>query len=305
MVPGLWLSTSAFTMLSITRATGSAPGVTTVDYVAVDRSARGRVPGRDSEGAVTVPARNGRRSVVEGVPDQPLAARWSPEPDHRGQVPPRPAAERYVPARPVPPRPVPAGPVAVFFDSRELAGRYGWIVALMSSFADRRLVRGVVALSTLTIGAVAVLEIFGGYRATSPTTLGLQVGAATYAVLAGVWWLWTEWPRLGQLFAYLCLSDVAITVATLSADLPVQLMVGKSAFLAITGLLAGFFLDGWMLATHLLLATGGATGIAVLAVLDGAPAVGVLVVWLPVVTLVLGVPALLYMVARSLRLDLA
>ncbi|GGF96811.1 hypothetical protein GCM10007304_08490 [Rhodococcoides trifolii] len=186
----------------------------------------------------------------------------------------------------------------------ELEGRYEWIVGLMSSFTDERLVRWIIAFFTASMGVCATLEILFGFGATSTFALGVQVGSAAFAFAAALWWLITSWPRLHSAFAFVVLSDIGIAAANLSANMPPAYAVGKTAFFVVLGLFAGVFLDRWMLITHIALAGTAVTGIIGYNMLfQDVPPLGALVVWAPVMSLIIAVPALLYTFVRAVRLD--
>ncbi|MGU3435678.1 hypothetical protein ACNHUS_22010 [Actinomycetes bacterium M1A6_2h] len=186
----------------------------------------------------------------------------------------------------------------------ELEGRYEWIVGLMSSFTDERLVRWIIAFFTASMGVCATLEIMFGFGATSTIGLGVQVGAAAFAFAAALWWLMISWPRLRTLFVFIMLADTGILAANLSANMPPAYAVGKTTFFVVLGLVAGIFLDRWMLFAHV-----ASTGTAVTAIIgynmlfNDVPPLGALVVWAPVMSLILAIPALLYAFVRAVRLD--
>lgn len=186
----------------------------------------------------------------------------------------------------------------------ELEGRYEWIVGLMSSFTDERIVRWIIAFFTASMGVCATLEIMFGFGSTSTIGLGIQVGAAAFAFAAALWWLIISWPRLRTLFVFIMLADVGILAANLSANMPPAYAVGKTSFFVVLGLVAGIFLDRWMLVAHVALVSASVTGIIGYNMLfQDVPPLGALVVWAPVMSLVLAIPALLYTFVRAVRLD--
>ncbi len=185
-----------------------------------------------------------------------------------------------------------------------LESRYEWIVGMMYSFTDERVVRVLIALFTAGMGVCATLEIFFGFAARTQPALGIQIGCGVFAFCAALWWLVTSWPRLWTLFVFVVLADIAIIAANVTVDMPAELAIGKTAFLAVLGLVAGIFLDRWMLLTHLVLTAGGVTAIVVWLVATSAvPVLGAVVVWLPIVSLTIAIPVLLYTFVRSVRLD--
>lgn len=185
-----------------------------------------------------------------------------------------------------------------------LESRYEWIVGMMYSFADERVVRVLVALFTAGMGVCATLEILFGFGAQTPPALGIQIGCAAFAFSAALWWLVISWPRLWSMFVFVVLADIGIIAANLSANIPPEFAIGKTAFLAVLGLVAGVFLDRWMLITHMALSAGGVTGIiGWLLVTSDVPVLGALVVWVPVTALTLAIPTLLYTFVRAVRLD--
>lgn len=189
-------------------------------------------------------------------------------------------------------------------DLGELERRYEWIVGLMSSFTDERLVRWIIAFFTAAMGVCATLEILYGFGATNPIALGVQIGSAIFAFTAALWWTVTSWPRLRTAFGFVILSDLGIAAANMSANMPPAYAVGKTAFFVVLGLFAGVFLDRWMLLTHI-----GLTGTLVTAIIgynllfQDVPPLGALVVWAPVMSLIVALPALLYTFVRAVRLD--
>ncbi|MGB6181226.1 MAG: hypothetical protein WBF79_08305, partial [Rhodococcus sp. (in: high G+C Gram-positive bacteria)] len=186
----------------------------------------------------------------------------------------------------------------------ELESRYEWIVGLMSSFTDERVVRIIVAFFTASMGVCATLEILFGFRATSPLAFGFQIGTAVFAYAAALWWLVITWPKLRTAFAFIIIADIMIATANISANIPPEYAVGKTAFLVVLGLLAGVFLDRWMLATHILLVAGLITGIiAYNMIFEGVPPLGALVVGAPVISLAFAIPIMLYTFVRAIRLD--
>jgi hypothetical protein len=154
------------------------------------------------------------------------------------------------------------------------------------------------------MGVCATLEILYGFGGTTTFTVGVQIGCAAFAFAAALWWTVTSWPRLHTAFAFVVLSNLGILAANLSADMPPAYAVGKTTFFVVLGLFAGVFLDRWMLATHIAIA-----GIAVTSIIgynmlfEDVPPLGALVVWAPVMSLVIAVPALLYTFVRAVRLD--
>ncbi|MGN7132729.1 hypothetical protein ACTHQY_05580 [Rhodococcoides corynebacterioides] len=185
-----------------------------------------------------------------------------------------------------------------------LESRYEWIVGMMYSFTDERVVRIVIAFFTAAMGVCATLEILFGFGARTQPALGIQIGCAAFAFTAALWWLVTSWPRLWTAFVFVVLADIGIIAANLSADMPPEFAIGKTAFLAVLGLFAGVFLDRWMLAVHLVLSAGGVTAIIAWLLFTGdVPVLGALVVWAPVSALCVAIPALLYTFVRAVRLD--
>lgn len=186
----------------------------------------------------------------------------------------------------------------------ELEARYEWIVGLMSSFTDQRVVRWIIAFFTASMGVCATLEILYGFGGTTTFTVGVQIGCAAFAFAAALWWTVTSWPRLHTAFAFVVLSNLGILAANLSADMPPAYAVGKTTFFVVLGLFAGVFLDRWMLATHIAIAGVAVTSIIGYNMLfEDVPPLGALVVWAPVMSLVIAVPALLYTFVRAVRLD--
>lgn len=186
----------------------------------------------------------------------------------------------------------------------ELEERYEWVVGLMSSFTDERVVRAIVAVFSLSMAVCATLEILFGFGARTQPALGIQIASAVFAFLAAVWWSFIRWPRLRPTFVFVILSDLFILAATVTADMPPEYAVGKLAFFAVLGLFAGVFLDRWMLAAHVIVCSLSVTGVVAYNVaFQGVPLLGALVVWVPVMSLVLAIPALLYLFVRSTRLD--
>lgn len=185
-----------------------------------------------------------------------------------------------------------------------LESRYEWIVGMMYSFTDERVVRVLIALFTAGMGVCATLEIFFGFAARTQPALGIQIGCGVFAFCAALWWLVISWPRLWTLFVFVVLADIGIIAANVTVDMPAELAIGKTAFLAVLGLVAGIFLDRWMLLTHLMLTAGGVTAIvAWLVATSSVPVLGAVVVWLPIVALTIAIPVLLYTFVRSVRLD--
>ena len=103
---------------------------------------------------------------------------------------------------------------------------------------------------------------------------------------------------------FVVLADIGIVAANLTADMPPEFAIGKTAFLAVLGLVAGIFLDRWMLATHMVLSAGGVTAIIGWKLFTtDVPVLGAMVVWVPVVALTIAIPVLLYTFVRAVRLD--
>ena len=185
-----------------------------------------------------------------------------------------------------------------------LESRYEWIVGMMYSFTDERVVRVLIALFTAGMGVCATLEILFGFGARTQPALGIQIGCGVFAFTAALWWLVISWPRLWTLFVFVVLADIGIVAANLTADMPPEFAIGKTAFLAVLGLVAGIFLDRWMLATHMMLSAGGVTAIIGWKLFTTeVPVLGAMVVWVPVVALTIAIPVLLYTFVRAVRLD--
>ena len=185
-----------------------------------------------------------------------------------------------------------------------LESRYEWIVGMMYSFTDERVVRVLIALFTAGMGVCATLEILFGFGARTQPALGIQIGCGVFAFTAALWWLVISWPRLWTLFVFVVLADIGIVAANLTADMPPEFAIGKTAFLAVLGLVAGIFLDRWMLATHMVLSAGGVTAIIGWKLFTtDVPVLGAMVVWVPVMALTIAIPTLLYTFVRSVRLD--
>ncbi|RRQ28563.1 giguanylate cyclase [Rhodococcus sp. Eu-32] len=181
---------------------------------------------------------------------------------------------------------------------------YAWGVALMSSLAVTGIVQKVVALATLAMAVVVTLEMAFGYGATTPIPSGVQWASMIAAYIMGAFWMFGPWPTLKQAFAFVMIADLAIFSATMVADFPPEITLGKTAFLIELGMFVGFFFERWMLATHVVFCILAATVIAVYVVMyEGVSVLMAIVVWSPVVVSIGGFALLLHFAARSMRLE--
>ncbi|MBY6410418.1 giguanylate cyclase [Rhodococcus sp. BP-252] len=181
---------------------------------------------------------------------------------------------------------------------------YAWGVALMSSLAVTGIVQKVVALATLAMAVVVTLEMAFGYGATTPIPSGVQWASMIAAYIMGAFWMFGPWPTLKQAFAFVMIADLAIFSATMVADFPPEITLGKTAFLIELGMFVGFFFERWMLATHVVFCILAATVIAVYVVkYEGVSVLMAIVVWSPVVVSIGGFALLLHFAARSMRLE--
>ncbi|MGA9874041.1 MAG: giguanylate cyclase [Rhodococcus sp. (in: high G+C Gram-positive bacteria)] len=181
---------------------------------------------------------------------------------------------------------------------------YEWGVDLMSSLAVGGIVKKVIALATLSMAVVVTLEMVFGHGATTPVPIFVQWTAMIAAYIMGVFWLVGPWPTLHQAFAFVTTANVAIFSATIVADFPPEITLGKTAFLIEIGMFAGFFFERWMLASHILFCILATTFIAVYVVLyENVPILMAFVVWSPVVVSIGGFVLLLHFAARSMRLE--
>lgn len=181
---------------------------------------------------------------------------------------------------------------------------YEWAVDLMSSLAVEGIVKKVIALATLSMAVIVTLEMVFGYGATTPIPAAVQWTSMIAAYVMGLFWLLGPWPTLNQAFAFVTISNIAIFAATLVADFPPEITLGKSAFLIEIGMFVGFFFERWMLACHILFCILATTFIAVYVVVyEGVAVLMAFVVWSPVVVSIGGFVLLLHFAARSMRLE--
>nr|WP_240930811.1 giguanylate cyclase [Rhodococcus sp. B10] len=174
----------------------------------------------------------------------------------------------------------------------------------MSSLAVTGIVQKVVALATLAMAVVVTLEMAFGYGATTPIPSGVQWASMIAAYIMGAFWMFGPWPTLKQAFAFVMIADLAIFSATMVADFPPEITLGKTAFLIELGMFVGFFFERWMLATHVVFCILAATVIAVYVVkYEGVSVLMAIVVWSPVVVSIGGFALLLHFAARSMRLE--
>ncbi|SNT41993.1 giguanylate cyclase [Rhodococcoides kyotonense] len=181
---------------------------------------------------------------------------------------------------------------------------YAWGIALMSSLAVTGIVQKVIALATLAMAVIVTLEMAFGYGATTPIPSGVQWASMIAAYIMGAFWMFGPWPTLKQAFAFVMIADIAIFSATLVADFPPEITLGKTAFLIELGMFVGFFFERWMLAAHIVFCILATTFIAVYVVLfEGVAILMSIVVWSPVVVSIGGFVLLLHFAARSMRLE--
>lgn len=181
---------------------------------------------------------------------------------------------------------------------------YEWAVDLMSSLAVEGIVKKVIALATLSMAVIVTLEMVFGYGATTPIPIAVQWTSMIAAYVMGLFWLFGPWPTLNQAFAFVTISNVAIFAATIVADFPPEITLGKSAFFIEIGMFVGFFFERWMLACHILLCILATTFIAVYVVVyEGVAVLMAFVVWSPVVVSIGGFVLLLHFASRSMRLE--
>jgi hypothetical protein len=181
---------------------------------------------------------------------------------------------------------------------------YAWGVALMSSLAVTGIVQKVVALATLAMAVIVTLEMAFGYGATTPIPSGVQWASMIAAYIMGAFWMFGPWPTLKQAFAFVMIADLAIFSATMVADFPPEITLGKTAFLIELGMFVGFFFERWMLAAHIVFCILAATVIAVyVVVFEDVSVLMSIVVWSPVVVSIGGFVLLLHFAARSMRLE--
>ncbi|KZF08482.1 MAG: giguanylate cyclase [Rhodococcus sp. (in: high G+C Gram-positive bacteria)] len=181
---------------------------------------------------------------------------------------------------------------------------YQWGVDLMSSLAVQGIVKKVVALATLSMALVVTLEIGFGYGATTPIPTAVQWTSMIAAYIMGLFWLVGPWPTLNQAFAFVVIANIAIFAATIVADFPPEITLGKTAFFIEIGMFVGFFFERWMLAFHVLFCILATSFIAIYVVAYEDVAVLMsFVVWLPVVVSIGGFVLLLHFAARSMRLE--
>nr|WP_296765778.1 giguanylate cyclase [Rhodococcus sp. (in: high G+C Gram-positive bacteria)] len=181
---------------------------------------------------------------------------------------------------------------------------YEWGVDLMSSLAVEGIVKKVIALATLGMAVIVTLEMALGYGATTPIPMAVQWTSMIAAYVMGAFWMFGPWPTLNQAFAFVTIANVSIFSATMVADFPPEITLGKSAFLIELGMFVGFFFERWMLASHILFCAAAATFIAVYVVAyENVSILMAFVVWAPVVVSIGGFVLLLHFAARSMRLE--
>ena len=181
---------------------------------------------------------------------------------------------------------------------------YEWAVDAMESLAVKGIVKVVIAFATLAMAIVVTLEMVFGYGATTPIPSAVQWISMMTAYAMGLFWLFGPWPTLNQAFAFVTIANIAIFSATIVADFPPEITLGKTAFFIEIGMFVGFFFEKWMLAAHILLCVAATTFIAVYVVAYKDVAVLMsFVVWSPVVVSIGGFVLLLHFAARSMRLE--
>lgn len=181
---------------------------------------------------------------------------------------------------------------------------YEWAVDLMFSLAVEGIVKKVIALATLSMAFVVTLEMVFGYGATTPIPTAVQWTSMIAAYVMGGFWLFGPWPTLRQAFTFVVIADLAIVAATLVADFPPDITLGKTAFLIPLGMFVGFFFERWMLLTHAVVCVAGTSFIAVYVVVsESVPVLMAVVIWAPVVVSIAGFDLLLHFAARSMRLE--
>lgn len=181
---------------------------------------------------------------------------------------------------------------------------YEWGLDLMASLAVTRIVQKVVALAALSMAVVVTLEMAFGYGATTPIPAAVQWTAMIAAYIMGAFWLFGPWPTLRQAFAFVVIADICIFAATIVADFPPEITLGKTAFFIEIGMFVGCFFERWMLAFHVLFCILATSFIAVYVVVyENVAVLMSVVVWSPVVVSIGGFVLLLHFAARSMRLE--
>jgi hypothetical protein len=181
---------------------------------------------------------------------------------------------------------------------------YEWAVDLMSSLAVEGIVKKVIALATLSMAVIVTLEMVFGYGATTPIPTAVQWISMFAAYAMGFFWLFGPWPTMNQAFAFVTIANISIFSATMVADFPPEITLGKTAFLIELGMFVGFFFERWMLASHILFCSAAASFIAFYVVAYEEVAVLMaFVVWSPVVVSIGGFVLLLHFAVRSMRLE--
>ncbi|MDJ0392857.1 giguanylate cyclase [Rhodococcus sp. G-MC3] len=181
---------------------------------------------------------------------------------------------------------------------------YEWGVDLMSSLAVEGIVKRVIALATLGMAVIVTLEMGFGYGATTPIPTSVQWTSMIAAYVMGAFWMFGPWPTINQAFAFVTIANIAIFSATMVADFPPEITLGKSAFLIELGMFVGFFFERWMLASHILFCVAATTFIAVYVVTyESVSILMAFVVWSPVVVSIGGFVLLLHFAVRSMRLE--
>ncbi|WP_072803319.1 giguanylate cyclase [Rhodococcoides yunnanense] len=181
---------------------------------------------------------------------------------------------------------------------------YEWGLDLMSSLAVTGIVQKVIALATLSMAVIVTLEMAFGYGARTPIPTAVQWTSMIAAYVMGAFWMFGRWPTLGQAFAFVVIADIAIVSATLVADFPPEITLGKTAFLIEIGMFVGFFFERWMLGFHIVFCIAATTFIAAyVVVIEDVAVLMAFVVWSPVVVSIGGFALLLHFAARSMRLE--
>lgn len=181
---------------------------------------------------------------------------------------------------------------------------YEWARDMLFSLAVENIIKKGVGLSALSMAVVVTLEMMFGYGATTPTTTAIQWISMLAAYTMAAFWLFGPWPTLNQAFAFVVCSNIAIFSATMVANFPPEITLGKSAYLLQLGLFVGFFFERGMLLSHILFCAFATTFIALyVLVYEGVSVLMAFVVWAPVTVAASGFVILLHFAIRSMRFE--
>lgn len=181
---------------------------------------------------------------------------------------------------------------------------YEWSRDMLFSLAMENIIKKTIGFGGLSMAFVVTLEMMFGYGATTPFQSAIQWISMIGAYCLCGFWLFGPWPTLNQAFAFVVCSNIAIFSATMVADFPPEITLGKSAFFIPTGMFVGFFFERGMMFYHIIFCACATTFIAFYVVVFAgvSPLMG-FVVWAPVTISASGFVLLLHFAIRSMRFE--